>query len=112
QREGRTFRIGTLRDASDGTPGPESIRRLASAFQRDTALSAELASAGYDSVAVVPCDGGEDLLRRLDANDLDMAFVPAKTMAQQRGAYEVLLQSRRPGDSAPPREGPVLTRGV
>lgn len=106
------LRIGFLRGAPEGSPTENEMESLARFLEGRSALKASLAAAHMQSVGLFPCDGGEDLLRRLDAGEFDVAFVPAKTFARQQTGYIPILQSRRPGDKFSPRGGSVLRTGA
>ncbi len=108
----RPIRIGFLRGAHEGTPPASELERLAANLSSRPQLREALRDAGLEGVALLPCDGGEDMLRRLDAGEFDVAFAPSKVFARQKGGYRAILQSRRPGDKFSPRGGQVLRTGA
>lgn len=106
------LRIGYLRGSPEGAPKASQLEDLIRAFNTRDKLLAEMALAGRSGFGLFACEAGEDMLRRLDAGEFDLAFVPAKTFAQQKSGYHVILQTRRPGDKYPPRGGAVLREGA
>lgn len=108
----RPLRIGFLRGAQEGTPPPSELESMVRSFKSNVPLVEALRSAGYEGTALLACDGGEDMLRRLDAGEFDLAFAPAKVFARQTGGYRPILQSRRAGDKFSPRGGQVLRTGA
>lgn len=108
----RVIRIGYLRGAQEGTPPAAELERLAAHLGGRSAVGESIRNAGYSGAALLPCDGGEDLLRRLDAGEFEVAFAPGKVFARQTGGYRAILQSRRAGDKFSPRGGQVLRTGA
>ncbi|MDX2177875.1 MAG: PhnD/SsuA/transferrin family substrate-binding protein [Candidatus Sumerlaeia bacterium] len=106
------LRVGFLRGAPDGAPTLAELEALRRRIESDATLGAALADAGFSGAGLFPADGAEDLLRRLDAGEFDLAFVPARILARQRPGYRVALQARRDSDIFPPRGGLVLRGGA
>jgi ABC-type phosphate/phosphonate transport system substrate-binding protein len=106
------LRIGFLRGSPEGAPKVSQLEDLIRSFQERDKLTTAMTTAGRSGFGLFACEAGEDMLRRLDAGEFDLAFVPAKTFAQQKSGYRVILQTRRPGDKYPPRGGAVLREGA
>lgn len=108
----RPLRIGFLRGGAEGAPGTDALEGLRRAWASDETLARVLAEEGFSGVGLFACDGAEDLLRRLDAGEFDLAFATAGVFAEQRGGYVAMLQARRPGDTFAPRGDRVLRNGA
>jgi ABC-type phosphate/phosphonate transport system substrate-binding protein len=106
------LRIGFLRPEGEVDLTPRQMEELRRHLLGDEAVAAEMKAAGYDDVGLFPADGGGDLLRRLDAVEFDLAFVPSRLWAEQQAGYTVVLQTRRSRDFTATRGNRVLQRGV
>lgn len=108
----RVLRIGHLRGGAEGSPTTAALEALRRALSADAESSKALAEAGYGAVGLFACDGAEDMLRRLDAREFDVAFATTGVFAEQRAGYVAIVQSRRPGDTFAPRGDRVLRHGA
>ncbi|MEQ8819229.1 MAG: PhnD/SsuA/transferrin family substrate-binding protein [Sumerlaeia bacterium] len=109
-QEIRPLRIGFLRDGD--LPESAFARLKADWSAADGELAEALAADGYEGIALLPVDGRRDLLLRLQAREFDVAFVPARTWAEQSAGYVPVLQLRRPGDFTNSRTGEAFQQGV
>jgi hypothetical protein len=105
------LRAGYLRREATGHPGERLLEAFRRELQADDEFRAALANSGYDpdaGLGLVPCDGADDMVRRLNAREFDLAFTPAAIHARQTGDYRPVLKARRPGDLFSP--GGVVRR--
>ncbi len=92
------FRIGYLRREATGQPAESALEDLRDALLGNERVAEQLAEANYEGIGLYAADGIGDMLRRLNAREFDLAFVPAAIYLQQRGGYTVVLRSRRQED--------------
>lgn len=112
-REGGStmLRIGYLRREATGHPGERLLENLRHRLLEDEEVMAALREEGYTAdnpIGLFACDGAEDMIRRLNAREFDIAFTPASIHARHQADYRVVLKARRPGDSFSP--GGVVRR--
>lgn len=112
--EPRLFRIGFLERETTGHPSEESLDRLRDSLEQDREIAEELGRRNYRGIGLYPADGPADMVRRLNAREFDVAFVPANLYDEQTAGYSVILRARREDDinwttSAGPS---ALRRGV
>ncbi|MCC5878101.1 MAG: PhnD/SsuA/transferrin family substrate-binding protein [Candidatus Sumerlaeia bacterium] len=108
---GELLRIGYLRREATGHPGERLLENFRQRLLDDTQFREALREAGYtgdNPIGLFPCDGAEDMVRRLNTREFDLAFTPATIYARQQADYQVVLKARRPGDSFSP--GGVVRR--
>ncbi|MDK2971170.1 MAG: hypothetical protein PWP23_925 [Candidatus Sumerlaeota bacterium] len=110
----RLFRVGYLRPEGEAGFTRGQMEALRSRLLADEVLMAECRAAGFDGFGLYETDGGRDMLRRLNAREFDLAFVPLRVWAEQNPAarYEVILQTRRERDATATRGNMVLQRGA
>lgn len=109
--EGKLLRIGYLRREATGHPGERLLENFRQRLLNDEQFRDALREAGYtgdNPIGLFPCDGAEDMVRRLNTREFDLAFTPATIYARQQADYQVVLKARRPGDSFSP--GGVVRR--
>lgn len=108
---GRLLRIGYLRREATGHPGERLLENFRQRLLDDEEFREVLRESGYtgdNPIGLFPCDGAEDMVRRLNTREFDLAFTPATIYARQQADYQVVLKARRPGDSFSP--GGVVRR--
>lgn len=107
------LRIGFLRPEGETDLTEESMEGLRKALLADNALQ-QAATRAYDArgIGLYEIDGGTEMLSRLNARELDVAFVPSRIWAEQSAGYTVILQTRRKRDFTATRGRMVWQRGV
>lgn len=110
----RLLRIGYLRPEGEVGFTRGQMEALRARLVQDAPLMQACAAAGYDGFGLYETDGGRDMLRRLNAREFDLAFVPLRVWAEQNPAagYRIILQTRRERDITATRGSMVLQRGV
>lgn len=94
----RQFRIGHMRTEIPGPLTAEWFRRLQRFLESDPGLREAFAREGYGGVGMVSAEGFNDLVRRMDAQELDCVFCPAVAFRRQLGDYTVVFQLKGPND--------------
>lgn len=105
------LRIGYLRREATGHPGENLLENMRRRLMEDGEVIEALRQAGYtgdNPIGLFACDGAEDMVRRLNAREFDLAFTPASIYARHQSNYRVVMKARRPGDSFSP--GGVVRR--
>ncbi|MCB2156338.1 phosphate/phosphite/phosphonate ABC transporter substrate-binding protein [bacterium] len=111
-RTDRLLRIGFLRPEGEADMTPVQLEALREYLLAVPEVTAAMETEGYEGIGLFSTDGGRDMLRRLNALEFDVAFVPARAWAEQQTGYTVILQTRRERDFTSSRGGRVLQRGV
>jgi len=94
----RRVRIGYMRPEVAGALTTEWFRRLERFLESDGGLREAFAREGYGGVGMVSAEGFNDLVRRMDAQELDCVFCPAVAFCRQLGDYTVVFQLKGPND--------------
>ncbi|MBI5154303.1 PhnD/SsuA/transferrin family substrate-binding protein [Candidatus Poribacteria bacterium] len=106
------LRIGFLRPEGESDLTPAQMELLRGALLSDAGVSSAMKGAGFGEIGLFSADGGRDMLRRLNAGEFHLAFVPARVWAEQDAGYTIVLQTRRERDFTATRGNMVLQRGV
>ncbi len=109
---GSILRIGYMATEDGSGPGESDLELFAESLWGDEAMARLLRAEGFRETGLIRAESERDLLLRLNAGELDVAFVPARMWAEQEAGYEAVLQVRRAGDSTRTRGQGVMRRGV
>jgi len=88
------------------------MQALRESLLADEAVARLLRDGNYGGIGLYETDGERDMLLRLGARELDIAFLPARLWAEQTAGYAAVLQTRRPTDATATRGNMVFRRGV
>ncbi len=109
--DGQIFRVGYLRRETTGHPDVVYLEGLRSQLMSQEQFVELLDGEGFAQIGLFPCDGSEDMIRRLNVGEFDLAFSPASIFLSQQNDYLPFLQSRRQGDVIPVR-GRIYRQGI
>lgn len=108
----RLLRIGWLASNEGGGLDAEAMQFLRESLIADESVAALLRESNFAGIGLYETDGERDMLLRLGARELDVAFLPARLWAEQQAGYKVVLQSRRARDATTTRGSMVFHRGI
>ncbi len=106
------LRIGYMEGGDTASLQQSDLESLAAAIQEREQLVRLMNADGIEETGFIKAESGRDMLLRLNAGELDLAFIPARLWAQQDADYEVILQLRGKGSLTRTRGQGIMHHGV